>query len=105
MGELSTRLNRIKELSKNLDSILLFNLERGNDPDYFYFTNTKAGGVFHYDFSRPRIFTVKMELERAKKSWANKIVTIEKVEDIFSNIKKERIGIDAQHISAGFLNI
>ena len=55
MIEFKKRLKKINYLKDNLDGILLF----GNDPNFFYFTNS-SDGIFFYDFSKPIIMISKI---------------------------------------------
>lgn len=95
MNELHLRLNKIRSLGKKADGILL----TGNDPGFFYFTNSKANGFFFYDFSKPVLFVSEMERERAEHSWVRNIEVVRNMRDIFSAIDG-RVGISKKHMPA-----
>ena len=96
MQELKNRLNKINHLKNDLDAIIVINDEK--DTDYFYFTNSEAQGVFVYDFSKPHIFTNRMEFDRSKSSWV-KNIEIKRFDDVISAWKGKTIGINFSKIN------
>jgi Xaa-Pro aminopeptidase len=56
MSDFKERLKKINHLKDRVDGILLF----GNDPNFFYLTNS-SDGIFFYDFSKPIIMLSKID--------------------------------------------
>jgi len=92
MQELKIRLEKIKPMEKKTDKIVIFS----GDPNFFYFTNSTAKGIFVYDGSRPILYASEMEFGIAKKSWI-KDVRIYK-ENVIKKAKG-RIGINYNEVS------
>ncbi len=95
MKELKNRLNKIKKLVTQVDRVMLF----AKDPGFFYFTNSRANGIFLYDFCRPKLFVSSMEEISSRKSWIKDVVVIKRLRDVFQEAKG-RIGVDKNQISA-----
>ncbi|MBI4018510.1 MAG: aminopeptidase P family protein [Candidatus Aenigmarchaeota archaeon] len=100
MSEFRDRLRRLDALEGRISSVIIFN--GGADPNFFYFTNTTAAGVFYYDFTKPRIFTSEMEYRRAKKGWV-KSVQIGSAKDVLKKLSGT-VGIDRKNIPARTLS-
>jgi len=97
MQELRKRIEHIH--LKNLDSMMLLNLAV-KDPNFFYFANSNADGIFFLDFmKKPLIFASEMEYARQKKSWVKNVIKTEKFEDI-SKFLNGRIGINKKGMTA-----
>ena len=71
MQEFRKRLNKIRSLKDKVDGILLFD----NDPNFFFFSNTRSGILF-YDFSSPRLIATDFDILDVKKSWIKRIKRI-----------------------------
>lgn len=97
--ELKSRLGKLSSLSGSMDSLVVINLESSPDPNFFYFTNSHADGIFYYDFSKPRIFTSQMEKERAKKGWVRDVCPIVDLSKSLSGA----VGVNKKRISAALL--
>lgn len=102
MNELGIRLNKLKSLREDVDSILLF----GEDPNFFYFTNSYADESFFYDFSKPRIITTPMGEVQARASWIRKIEVIDvtkknkKFLDMMLESARGVVGVNKKNIPA-----
>lgn len=94
MTEVLERLDKISHLSKKIDGMLLF----PGDSNFFYFTNSSAEAFYFYDFNSGIIFTSSMEYSRAKRSWADDVVQIEKTADILSRLKGS-IGLNMSNVT------
>lgn len=97
--ELKRRLEKLRQLSGSVDSLVIVNSEHSPDPNFFYFTNSDADGVFYYDFHKPRIFTSLMEAGRAKQGWIKDIAPL----DDLSKAVSGRAGVNKKRISAAAL--
>lgn len=91
MSETSKRLNKIKHLKNKVDGILLF----GDDPNFFYFTNS-SDGVFFYDFSKPIILLSKID---ERKRDTIKRIEIEKKEVLNQIPTDGLIGVNEKSLS------
>ena len=103
MNELKTRLEKIKKLKNEVDSILLL----GNDPNFFYFTNSYANEFFLYDFRKPRIISTTMGEQQVKASWVKNIKTIDVINtkkkflDLVLENVKGVVGVNKKSMNAG----
>src|SRR3989338_4909435 len=99
MKEIKKRLGKLKKLEGKADAIVVFNLSAATDPDFFYLTNSTVGGIFYYDFDKPRILTSSMECSRAKKSWVKDVGEI-RLKEFLESIKHRKTGIPVSSTSA-----
>jgi len=91
MIELRKRLKKINYLKDSVDGILLF----GNDPNFFYFTNS-SNGIFFYDFLKPLIMISK--IDERKRNYIKKMETEEK--EFLNNLPSDGvIGINEKNLS------
>lgn len=99
MKEIKKRLGKLKKLEGKADAIVVFNLSAATDPNFFYLTNSTVGGIFYYDFDKPRILTSSMEYSRAKKSWVKDVEEIG-MKEFLERIKHGKTGIPMCSTSA-----
>lgn len=96
MHEMKRRLLALEPLRSKVDAVAIFSA--GNDPNFFYFTNSSVSGIFYYDFEEPALLTNQMEISRAKKeSWIKHVETADKKQ--IEKKLKGRIGIDKKRLS------
>lgn len=97
---MQNRFKKLKNISENIDGILLFNRipENLRNPNFFYFTNCDVQGIFYHDLKKATIFTNAMEKPRAR-SWIKNIQIIKTLDDFLQAVDG-RIGIDKQNTSA-----
>ncbi|MBI5061088.1 MAG: hypothetical protein HZB67_02140, partial [Candidatus Aenigmarchaeota archaeon] len=85
---------RIRALgSIDADAVILFNLSGGN-PNFFYFTDRDAQGIWFYDFHKAVLLTSEMETPRARSN----VKIIRKLDSFISSLPK-RVAIDGMHTS------
>ncbi len=97
-------MNRLQTFmsNKNIDFSIFFS--SANDPNYFYFTGTRAYGILIVPrMKKPFIITNIMEIERVRKSTSLSVLGYEKKEDISRIIEKrlgetKKIGINRYNI-------
>ena len=103
--ELDKRLRKIAYLKKRVDAIMLY----GYDPNFFYFTNTRSGETFCYDFSEPVIMSSRMNAEQSGTGWIKRIKIadirtraeyFDALKGIFS--KSDVIGVNKDSLPASF---
>lgn len=105
--ELDKRLRKIAHLEKRIDTIMLY----GNDPNFFYFTNTKSSETFCYDFSEPLILSSRMNAEQSGKGWIKRIIAadIKTRSEYFKELKEvfgkgKVIGVNKNSLPVSFYN-
>jgi len=101
MKELKERLKKIKHLKDMIDCLLI----TGNDPSFFYFTNSPAEEILLYDFHKPVIITTPMGMPQLKGSWVKNLETVESRKQFMEKIKEKaagRVGLNKNVVSARF---